>query len=66
MTPGMVIKAEDCRASGDVGEGLVGLLRGNGCKEGQARAQSCFISQVINLDLQKGCLVEIRKQLEVK
>lgn len=62
----MVInKGEDCRASGVVREGLFGLLRGNGCKAGQARAQSCFISQVINLDLQKGCLVVIGEQLEV-
>lgn len=62
----MVIKGEDCRASGPVTEGLGGLLGGNGYKAGHARAQSHLISQVINLDLQKGCQVEVREQLEVK
>lgn len=58
----MVIKGED---RGAEGEGLVGLSRGNGGTAGHARAQSCLISQVINLDLPQGCQVELGEQVEV-
>ena len=59
----MVIKGEDRGAVRE--ELVVGLFRGNGGTVGHAPAQSCLISQVINLDLPQGCRAELREQLEV-
>lgn len=55
----MVTKEEDRGAAGAVSK------EGNGSTKVYAQAQSCLISQVINLDLPQGCRPELREQLEV-
>lgn len=62
----MAIKGEDCGAAAAVREEPVEPFRGQrGQSSGHARPRSCLISQVINLDLQRGREVELAEQLEV-